>query len=133
MENIWNVQVYTRQIVLQIQQPFHNKFVVCCVIFLLSQRGQRAFFEGNDHSIGIAYSLPASIIRIFLQRNDTSPRLPTNAIQWCINADLTRNSVHTIRRSVFKINEVSVAHILLSKLLEELQLLAVLMSPTTLV
>ena len=84
-------------------------------------------------SIGIAYLLPASIIRIFLQRNDTSPRLPTNAIQWCINADLTRNSVHTIRRSVFKINEVSVAHILLSKLLEELQLLAVLMSPTTLV
>ena len=82
MENLWNVQVYTRQIALQIQQPFHNKFVVCCVIFLLSQRGQRAFFEGNDHSIGIAYSLPASIIRIFLQRNDTSPRLPTKAIQW---------------------------------------------------
>ena len=47
MENLWNVQVYTRQIALQIQQPFHNKFVLCCVIFLLSQQSNVHFLKAT--------------------------------------------------------------------------------------
>ena len=53
MENIWNVQVYTRQIALEMQQPFQDKFVVYCLIFLLPWRANVHFLKAPS-SIGIA-------------------------------------------------------------------------------